>query len=352
MDYGTTQMIARDTIQKFVFVGVIIAAALIARGAHYGVSQSADIATVTAARVSSSDVSASPTVDASGFSLGATVADAGDQGIRPVEGSTTGMTNQAPDNGLAPFVRTGLDPAPSLDYHEALIADLQSGVVLFGDHTTDRWPIASISKLMTAAVTIDNLSIDQKITITPEAFAIDPSESTLAVGDTYTVSDLLRIMLLRSSNVAAEALADFYGYGRFLAAMNARAHDLGMQSTYYNDPSGLSSANQSTANDLTLLAQKIYADYPQILALTRLTQATVTNLATNKKIVVKTINDFAGRSDFVGGKTGYTDLADGNLLSIFRYEGRPIIIIIMGTDDAARFTNTETLYNWFKANYR
>jgi D-alanyl-D-alanine endopeptidase (penicillin-binding protein 7) len=159
-------------------------------------------------------------------------------------------------------------------------------------------------------------------------------------------------MLLRSSNVAAEALADFYGHGKFLAAMNAKAQSLGMQNTYYNDPSGLSSANESTASDLILLAQDIYDDYPQILAVTRLTQATVTNLATGKKVVVKTINDFAGRADFVGGKTGYTDLADGNLLSVFRYKGRPVIVVIMGTDDAARFTNTEALYNWFKADYR
>ena len=78
----------------------------------------------------------------------------------------------------------------------------------------------------------------------------------------------------------------------------------------------------------------------------------MTNLATNKKVVIKTINNFAGRSDFLGGKTGYTDVADGNLLSIFKYEGRPVIVIIMGTDYASRFDNTETLYNWFKANYR
>jgi D-alanyl-D-alanine carboxypeptidase len=76
------------------------------------------------------------------------------------------------------------------------------------------------------------------------------------------------------------------------------------------------------------------------------------NLTTGKKVMLQSINDFAGQRDFLGGKTGYTDIANGNLFSLFNYENRPVLVVIMGTDDASRFMNTQTLYNWFKKNYR
>jgi D-alanyl-D-alanine carboxypeptidase len=66
---------------------------------------------------------------------------------------------------------------------------------------------------------------------------------------------------------------------------------------------------------------------------------------------VKSINDFAGNADFIGGKTGYTDQADGNLLSIFEYGGRPIFIMVLGINDGVRFNATQQLYDWFKTNF-
>jgi len=235
-----------------------------------------------------------------------------------------------------------------LQYEAALVVDLQTGAISFGYNDGKRWPLASITKLMTAAIVMDNFDMGQKITITPDAFATDPSEKMLKMGDVYTASDLLQFLLLPSSNVAAEAFADSYGRANFIAAMNARAALWGMANTYYNDPSGLSSGNQSTADNLLLLAQKVYSDYPDVLAITRTTQATVTELGSGKKTLVKSINDFAGEADFIGGKTGYTDVADGNLLSIFKYDSRPILVVVLGTDEATRFTNTEKLFDWYK----
>ena len=125
-----------------------------------------------------------------------------------------------------------------------------------------------------------------------------------------------------------------------------------MANTHYADPSGLAVGSQSTADDLVILAQKIYSDYPEIFAITRTPQVTVTEIGSGKQVMVKNINEFSGEADFIGGKTGYTDQADGNLLSIFSYEGHPIVVIVLGTDDGTRFANTEALYNWFTANFR
>lgn len=236
-----------------------------------------------------------------------------------------------------------------LKYQEALIVNLDNGAIFFSSNDSKKWPLASLSKLMTATIVLDNFQMDQKITITHDAFIADPEERTLREGNVYSVSDLLHFLLLPSSNVAAEAFADAFGRSKFLAAMNARALSWGMTNTHYDDPSGLSSGNQSTADDLLLLAKKIYFDYPQILDITRTPQIYATELNSNTKVLVKSINYFAGQSDFIGGKTGYTNLADGNLLSIFRYKSNPIIVIILGTSEANRFTNTQKLFNWFKS---
>lgn len=243
-------------------------------------------------------------------------------------------------------------PPPSLDLTAALVADLETGTRFMSLSATERWPLASITKLMTATVVLDKLSSAQKITITQDDFDVDPSEKTLHVGDTYTVNDLLRILLLPSSNVAAEALADAYGRSQFIVEMNRRAVAWGMENTHYDDPSGLSVGSQSTVADLAILTQKIYTDYPQIFAITRTPQVTLTEITSGDQVVVKSINEFAGQTDFIGGKTGYTDQADGNLLSVFSYEGHPIVIIVLGTSDDSRFANTEALYNWFTINFK
>ena len=336
----------RQDLPKYIFVVVVLGVAFLARGDH-GPSTQFSVGAANPASAVSGMADAGSSVSAP--NVGAVAADPGAVAMSATSSAAPVIVS---GGGTSPFSRVGSDPAPALDYHEALVEDLQSGAILFGDQDSSRWPLASVTKLMTAIIATDTISASQQITITPQAFSVDTSDVALSVGDTYTVSDLMRIMLLKSSNVAAEALADFYGHGRFLDAMNARAVALGMHNTYYGDPSGLSSGSQSSADDLGFLAQHIYNNYPGLLAITRMPQVTVTNLATGKKMLVRSINDFAGQSDFLGGKTGYTDIADGNLLSIFKYENRPVLVVIMGTDDAARFDNTKSLYNWFKTNFK
>ncbi|HVM77028.1 MAG TPA: hypothetical protein VMU07_02670, partial [Candidatus Paceibacterota bacterium] len=194
------------------------------------------------------------------------------------------------------------------------------------------------------------MDLNAHVTITPQMFAVDPQEFTLVPGGTYTVSDLLHVLLLPSSNVAAEALAEAYGRDQFLALMNQKAAQLGMANTYYDDPSGLSAANQSSAHDLLLLGQDINAHYPELLAVTRVPHVTITNLVNGQKAPVNSIDSFAGNPDFIGGKTGHTDEASGNLFTIFNYNNHPLLIVVLGTDD--RFGDTSKLYSWVKSNYR
>jgi D-alanyl-D-alanine carboxypeptidase len=242
-------------------------------------------------------------------------------------------------------------PLPTFTNESYMVADLSTGAVLAGSNVAARWPTASLTKLMTATLIFDQLATSTRITITPQMFAADPSEHTLVIGGTYTVEDLLHLMLMPSSNVAAQAMADYIGQAQFMNEMNARAEQWGMTDTYFADPSGISAANESSAHDLLILAQHVYDSYPGIIALTDTPAAAITELNSGKRINIQSINAFVGEPNFIGGKTGNTPQAGGNLLSIFNNGGHPVLIIVLGAP-ALPFKDTSALYSWFQANYQ
>lgn len=339
----------KKNYQKVLFLIVIVAAAVLTRflyptlavlpgGASSStISSAASQISVATSSQPTAISSADGATDASGDP-----AAAASNSTQPYFGETNTMSSV--------FTRRAITEVPIFPQHASLVADLTNGIVLEQNQEDARWPTASITKLMTATLVLDHMSTSTEITITPQMFAVYPQEETLVVNGTYTVEDLLHVMLMPSSNVAAEAMADYYGRAQFITEMNQRAQAWGMTDTYFEDPSGLSSANESTAHDLMILAQHVYDDYPQILAITRMPQTTITNLATGKKYDVKSINDFAGTPNFIGGKTGFTNEAQDNLLSIFTEDSHPVLVIVLGVAD--RFGDTTKLLNWFIINYQ
>ncbi len=335
--------------EKFIFLLVVIGAIFFARLIYPNISGVPSFASTDPPQSADAQIiTAPPTLvlpqtsvsDAGGVGSGG--ANAGVDKNENASG-TMAVTNSV-------FSRINDTPLPSFDNTAYMIADLSTGAVLSGANTTTRWPTASLTKLLTATLVFDQLSTSTKITITPEMFAADPTEETLVVGGTYTVEDLLHVMLMPSSNVAAQAFADYIGQTQFMNEMNARAQQWGMTDSYFADPSGISAANESTANNLLILAQHVYNNYPGILAITDTHQTTITELNSGEKVAVTSINDFAGEPGFVGGKTGHTTQAGGNLLSIFNDDGHPVLIIVLNTID--RFGDTSKLYTWFRANYK
>jgi len=230
----------------------------------------------------------------------------------------------------------------------ALAVDIDSGERLYELNTKERWPIASLSKLMTAVVATKFLEKGQVIQITEADFnPLDPSEfHSLKVGQSYTVEDLIRAMMIGSSNQAAEALSRSSGREEFIVEMKNQAVAWGMFNTYFGDPTGLSSANQSTLDDLEIFMGHIWREYPGILAYSKNSIKTLTDPVTGKPVVIYAINKFASRPDFLGGKTGYTDIAKENLISVFNVNNRTVLTIILGSDD--RFGDTEILLGWAK----
>lgn len=264
--------------------------------------------------------------------------------------SGVGLLSSAIAPSAPVFYRFKNDPAPNVGAQEVLVADLQSGETYLEMNENTRWPLASLTKLATAAVVMDNVDLKSALTLASADFSGGEETGFFKTGSVYSASDVLAGMLLLSKNEAAEALANNFGREKFINMLNEAAAEWGMPKTYFADPTGLSIADQSTPQDLKKLALHLYQNYPKILETTRRKSAVITELSTGKKTTVSNINLFAGRSDFLGGKTGYTDDANGNLLSIFSYERRPILVIVLGTGD--RFGETEKLFNWFKNNFR
>lgn len=249
------------------------------------------------------------------------------------------------------FYRVEDGAPPALAFAAGLIANVEKNETYFEQNSAKRWPIASVTKLMTAAVALDLLDPAHLITIESTDFRNDQSATqVVAVGERYRAGDLISAMLLASSNPAAEALARAYGRVEFIAAMNEKAHLWGMEDTYISDPSGLSVSNQSTARDLKKMTANIYAAYPQVFSMTETSQAEITELVSRAERTVKNINLFAGRPGFLGGKTGYIEDSKGNLVSLFLEAGKPVAVIVLGSDD--RFGETETLFSWFKHAFR
>ncbi len=224
-------------------------------------------------------------------------------------------------------INTAPQEAPALPFNfegqSALARELNGGIVFYELNSAKRWPIASLTKLMTATVALEK------------------------IGKSNRVDDLIKIMVLISDNDSADELANNYGREKFIEAMNQKTQELGMDQTSFFDPSGLSFLNQSTANDLYKLVGYISVYHPEILQWSREKEL----IADGKKYV--NINKFVGRSDFLGGKTGYTDEANGNLVSVFSSPEKPIIVVVLGTaNKIERFEQTKNLLEWIFQYYK
>lgn len=218
-----------------------------------------------------------------------------------------------------------------------------SGEHYAGAGEDKKWPIASVTKLMTALVARE-IPSQERITIAEDILKIEDigTSGGFKPGEIFSRYDLEEAALVLSSNIAAEALAHHYGRERFIDTMNSFASRLGMTNTYFEDPTGLSFKDQSTVEDLNKLIIYIYNNAPEIFKLTRATSATIHDYKSGKSRKISNINSFAGRPGFIGGKTGTTPESVGNLVSVFNKDGASgRVIILLGSED--RYNETEAL---------
>ncbi len=217
------------------------------------------------------------------------------------------------------------------------VADLEVGQQLIAQNADKRYPIASITKLITAAVAGDVIKHGEQV----EA----PS------GQYYTLGDLFYPLLLRSDNGVAQHIALHVGTANFVAAMNEYVRAAGLSVTHFADPSGLSPQDVSSPSDLLTFARYLYNNKRYILDISREHDMTITSSA-GVAWSMDNQNKLAADPHFYGGKLGYTDEAGQTGLSIFNVpidgEMHTIAVAVLGAKDWKQ--DTRTLLRWLLEN--
>jgi len=235
-----------------------------------------------------------------------------------------------------------LDPAKlRLASLNAVIVDASANRSVYAKGADAVTPIASLTKLMTAMVTLDaGLPPDEKITIDMDDLDyLKGSHSRLRMGAELPRSEMLRLALMSSENRAASSLARTYpgGTRAFVAAMNAKAAALGMTHTRYADSTGLSAQNVSTANDLAMLVAAA-AEYPQIRDFSTTASHYVEVQPTGQILGYNNTNNLVknGQWDIKLSKTGYIREAGKCLVMLATIASKPFVIVLL--DSAGKYT--------------
>jgi D-alanyl-D-alanine endopeptidase (penicillin-binding protein 7) len=232
----------------------------------------------------------------------------------------------------------------------ALVMDQDTRQVLFSKNDSAVLPIASITKLMTGVLISEaKLPMDEMITITQDDVDTEKhSSSRLRVGTTLSRNELLQLALMSSENRAAHALGRTYpgGLDKFVGLMNAKAQQLGMKDTHYAEPTGLSSKNQSSAQDLATLVNYAYDD-PMLRDYTTTPERVV---AVGKRTMqFNNTNRLVKRADWDIGlqKTGFINEAGQCLVMQAKIAGRKLIMVFLDSAGRlSRIADAERVRHW------
>ncbi len=225
--------------------------------------------------------------------------------------------------------------------------------ILYQKNIDDPLPIASLTKLMTAVIVLDNIDLDEEVVISENAVSAYGDRGGLVVDEKITVRNLLCALLVESSNDAAVALAEAVQTNtgkNFIDLMNKKAKELELENTHFADSSGYLSNNISTVGELTKLAKYIF-NYPIILEISRTPSINLTSVNGAIKHYLSNTNELLkDLPDIVGGKTGYTQEAQGCFVLITRQSEKDYLVtIILGARE--RFLEAQKLIEWVKRAY-
>jgi|GEM_PF-152032 len=250
-----------------------------------------------------------------------------------------------------------------LEAQAYVVYDVHHETVLHAVNADDRRSLASLTKLMTALVAYENSNVDNHIAIAP--FAIETEgDSGLFANETWRLRDLLGFLLMTSSNDGADAVATVVGsfinpqaqttpaykhVTSFVDEMNDTADTIGLRNTKYRNATGLDEApgihgGEGTANDMALLLSYTWQRAPELLKDTTLDARHYTSTDGFVHPSVNTNQSVGNVPGLLGGKTGYTDEAGGNLAVIYDAGmNHPIVVVVLGSSIDGRFADVEAL---------
>ncbi|MCA9373643.1 D-alanyl-D-alanine carboxypeptidase [Candidatus Peregrinibacteria bacterium] len=248
--------------------------------------------------------------------------------------------------------------APVINAKAALVVDLKNGYILYEKNIHESLPIASLTKLMTTTIVLEENSLDEIATISDYTASTEGKKTWLASGEKITVENLLFAALIDSANDAAVALAEHNAGSveAFVEKMNKKATDLGLLSTRFTNPTGLDEdnpgddpehprGNYSSAYDLALLGRYAYGkSFVRRAVSKKELEVASTNEAIQHKLT--NTNELLGSYlKVLGLKTGTTDLAGECLITVIQNDqGNDILTVVLNSP--SRFNETKLLADW------
>ncbi len=251
---------------------------------------------------------------------------------------------------LRPVLKSGVFSFPILSAQSVVVLDLDSDIYLYEKNSSTPMLPASLTKLVTAMVALDYFPQNQKLTFSGRY--IEGQKMGLKRGESLTVDDAIKALLVYSANDAAYLLAENYpgGVEAFVLAMNEKALSLGAVSTHFENPTGFDGGNhKTTALDLVKIS-KACLQNKKIAEIVSKREITVQELSSGKQYSLQSTNKLLGEVDGVLGlKTGWTENARENLITYYQKDGKRLLFILLGSQD--RFGETKELIDWILANY-
>src|SRR3989338_2570529 len=279
---------------------------------------------------------------------------------RPMKVTPTALSNFVPptivvlnNNENTLPRRNWSTPALEINAEAALAMRVDGGGGFYNKKMEERRPVASLTKLMTAIIVLENYNLEEIIKVPLAAVQREGSRGDLKPSEEITVRSLLNMMLIDSSNDAAIALAE--KNPNFVSLMNKKAKEIGLLNTRFSNPDGLDEDNNySTAVDIAKIFVYLTSNYPAVLDILKTENMIVYSADGKVAHRLKNTNALLGAiSEIRAGKTGYTDKAGGSLallVSSFHFGNENnIITIVLGSSD--RFGESEKLIQWLKESY-
>lgn len=229
-------------------------------------------------------------------------------------------------------------PLPIITADSAISVDLTTKQVLFEKNSKIRHPIASIVKIMTALIALENAPLDKEITVSYQAATIGEDSMGITTGERYTLRDLLYGLMLVSGNDAAEAIAEGIAGRReiFITLMNAMAVNLGLKDTKFVNPSGLEEEGEqySTAYDVTILTQYVLEKFPEFGKIVDTKEYIIPYTSFHKQIFLTNETNLLRTYPGVKGvKSGYTPSAGLCLVTLAENGGKRVLTVVLESGD-------------------
>jgi D-alanyl-D-alanine carboxypeptidase len=234
-----------------------------------------------------------------------------------------------------PGNETNTKPQPQIAGQAAILAEINSGDVLYEKNSGEERPVASLVKIMTAVIALEHKGLNEKVYITQQAADVGENSMQLSKEEVYTLEELLYGLILHSGNDASHAIAESVAGNpdRFVDWMNLKATELGMENTHFSDSSGLDNKTYSTPVDLVKLTRYALKS-PDFRKVANTLEYEIYSTKEHKYMYLFNQTNLLSTYPGVAGvKTGFTEEAGLGLVTYANNEGREVVGVVLNSID-------------------